>query len=124
MEDFEGIMDQKFDMSKVRDRGSKKGVAMMLPEHVAMIRQYNEETKKVPRPDLDEWDLDAIQENINIAMKRNVDVEIKTWEDGKFIFHTGKITWVDLSRRTIEMEDVFKSFVLKLDEIVDVTVLE
>lgn len=57
-------------------------------------------------------------------MKRNVDVENKTWEDGHFIFHNGKITWVDLSRRTIEMEDVFKSFVLKLDGIVDVTVLE
>ena len=98
--------------------------AMMLPEHVALIRQYNKEIKKVPRPDLDEWDLDAIQENIEIAMKRNVDVKIKTWDDGKFIFHNGKITWVDLGRRTIEMEHVFKSFMLKLDEIVDVTVLE
>ncbi|PZX07393.1 YolD-like protein [Psychrobacillus insolitus] len=98
--------------------------AMMLPEHVALIRQYNKEIKKVPRPDLDEWDLDAIQENIEIAMKRNVDVKIKTWDDGKFIFHNGKIIWVDLGRRTIEMEDVFKSFMLKLDEIVDVTVLE
>ena len=59
---------------------------------MSLLRQYNEETKKVPRPDLDEWDLDAIQENINIAMKRNVDIEIKTWEDGKFNFHNGKIT--------------------------------
>ena len=57
-------------------------------------------------------------------MKRSVDIEIKTWEDGQFTFHNGKVIWVDLSRRTIEMEDVFKSFVIKLDEIVDVTVLE
>ncbi|PZX07383.1 hypothetical protein C7437_101496 [Psychrobacillus insolitus] len=57
-------------------------------------------------------------------MKRSVDIEIKTWEDGQFTFHNGKVIWGDLSRRTIEMEDVFKSFVIKLDEIVDVTVLE
>jgi hypothetical protein len=123
MEYFEEMIDQKLDMSKVRDRGSKKWVAMMLLEHVALLKHYNEGTKKVPRPDLDERDLDSIQENIEIAMKRNVDLEIKTWEDGKFIFHNGKITWVDLGRRTIEMEDVFKSFVLRLDKIVDATVL-
>ena len=41
-----------FDLSKVRDRRSKKWVAMMLPEHVQLIRQYNEDTKKIPRPNL------------------------------------------------------------------------
>ena len=38
-----------FDLSEVRDRGSKKWVAMMLAEHVQLIRQYNEDTKKIPR---------------------------------------------------------------------------
>ena len=61
-----------FDLSKVRDRGSKKWVAMMLPEHVQLLRQYNEDIKKIPRPNLDEFDLLAIQEQIEIAMKRNV----------------------------------------------------
>lgn len=72
--------------------------AMMLPEHVALIRQYNKEIKKVPRPDLDEWDLDAIQENIEIAMKRNVDVKIKTWEEVNSYFIMEKLPgwiWVD-----------------------------
>ncbi|GGA34365.1 YolD-like family protein [Psychrobacillus lasiicapitis] len=120
--DFDKAMDS-LDLSKVRDRGSKKWVAMMLPEHVKLLREYMEEQKKAPRPDLDEWDLDIIQENIQLAMKRNVEVEIKTWRNGAFHTHLGKVTWVDINRRTIEMEDVFNSFTLQLDEIVDVTIL-
>ncbi|QFF98897.1 YolD-like family protein [Psychrobacillus glaciei] len=108
----------------IKDRGTKKWTAMMLPEHVSLIRKFNEESKKSPRPQLDEWDLDIIQEYIQIAKQRNVDIEIKTWNDGAFIFNIGKFTWVDLNRRKVEMENAFKSFVIRLDEIVDVTILE
>lgn len=122
MDNLGGMVDRP-DLSKVRDRGSKKWVAMMLPEHVKLLREYMEEQKKTPRPELDEWDLDIIQENIQLAMKRNVEVEIKTWRNGAFHIHLGTITWVDINRRTIEMEDVLTSFTLQLDEIVDVTIL-
>ncbi|WP_391209200.1 YolD-like family protein [Psychrobacillus sp. L4] len=123
MDYFDQMMDTP-DLSKLRDRGSKKWVAMMLPEHLKLVREYIEDQKKTPRPQLDEWDLDIIQENIQIAMKRNVELEIKTWNSGVFISHMGKLTWVDLKRRVIEMEDLFKSYVIQLDDIVDVTVLE
>ena len=56
---------------------------MMLPEYVQLIRQYNEDTKKIPRPNLDEFDLLAIQEQIEIAMKRNVEIKFKIWKDGE-----------------------------------------
>jgi hypothetical protein len=122
VDNLDGTM-ERLDLSKVRDRGSKKWVAMMLPEHVKLLREYIEDQKKAPRPDLDEWDLDIIQENIQLAMKRNVEVEIKTWRNGAFYIHLGKVTWVDINRRKIEMEDILTSFTLQLDEIVDVTIL-
>lgn len=112
------------DLSKIRDRGSKKWVAMMLPEHVKMLRDYHEEIKKVPFPDLNEFDYEAIQEQIELAMKRNVDIKIKRWKDGEFLYHRGTIQWIDLTRRIIELEDPFQFFEVKLDEIVDVTILE
>ncbi len=68
--------------------------------------------------------MNNIEETIENAMKRNVEVNIKTWNDGEFSCRLGKITWIDLKRRTIELEDVLKSFALLLDEIVDVTILE
>lgn len=114
----------RLDLSKVRDRGSKKWVAMMLPEHVKMLRDYNEEIKKAPRPDLNEFDYEAIQEQIELAMKRNVEIQVKRWKNGEFLYNQGTIQWIDLTKRTIELEDPFRSFVLQLDEIVDVTIME
>ncbi|WP_342598346.1 YolD-like family protein [Psychrobacillus sp. FSL H8-0483] len=114
----------RLDLSQVRDRGSKKWVAMMLPEHVKMLRDYNEEIKKVARPDLNEFDYEAIQEQIELAMKRNVEIKIKRWKEGEFLYNRGTIQWIDLTKRTIEVEDPFRCFELKIDEIVDVTILE
>ena len=89
------------DLSKLRDTGSKKWDELMLPEHLKLVREYIDEQKKTSRPQLDEWGLDIIQENIEIAMKRNVEVVIKTWKDGGFILHVGKIICVDLIKRKI-----------------------
>lgn len=115
---------EEFDLSKIRDRGSKKWVAMMLPEHVTMLRDYHEEIKKVPRPDLNEFDYEAIQEQIEIAMKRNVDIKVKRWKDGEFLYHRGTIQWIDLNKRVLELEDPYRFYEVKIDEIVDVTILE
>lgn len=124
MSSFDDFIHEKLDLSKVQDRGSKKWVAMMLPEHLKLIRQYNDDSKKIPKPELNEWDLEAIQESIELAMKRNVEVKIKLWKNGGFTIYVGTLIWVDLNRRLIEMEDTFKSFSLRLDEIVDITLLE
>jgi hypothetical protein len=34
----------------------------LMPEHVEMLRDFYEEVIKMPRPQLDEWDLHAIEE--------------------------------------------------------------
>ncbi|WP_144513875.1 YolD-like family protein [Bacillus sp. FJAT-22090] len=114
----------RLDLSKVRDRGSKKWVAMMLPEHVKMIRDYNDEVKKAPIPDLNVFDYEAIQEQIELAMKRNVEIHIKRWKNGEFFYNNGTIQWIDLSKRTIELEDSSRSYEFPLDEIVDVAIME
>ena len=123
MANFEEDWNQ-LDLSQLQDRGSKKWVAMMLPEHVKMLREYSEEIKKEPRPDLNEFDYEAIQDQIALAMKRNVEIKIKRWKEGEFIYNRGTIQWIDLRKRTIELEDPFRLFELSIDEIVDVTILE
>lgn len=54
----------RLDLSKLQDRGNKKWVAMMLPEHVALLREYGKDIKREPKPDLDEWDYDAINHTL------------------------------------------------------------
>ena len=113
-----------FDLSRLQDRGSKKWVAMMLPEHVALLRQYSEEIKREPKPELDEWDYDAIQHTLDAAIKSKADTKIKRWKDGEFIYNRGTVESVNLQKREIELQDPFSLLSLKLDEIVDVTIMD
>ena len=113
-----------FDLSKLQDRGNKKWVAMMLPEHVALLREYDKEIKREPKPDLDEWDYDAINHTLDMAIKSKADTKVKLWRDGAIIYKRGMIESVDLRRRVIELEDPFSLLQLKLDEIVDVTIMD
>jgi hypothetical protein len=124
MEYFEEMMDHKLDLSQIRDRGSKKWVAMMLPEHVKLLREFNEAQKKVPKPELDEWDLHAIEETLNIALKRKCEVLLKLWRDGNFELYGGVIDSVNLQRRTLELDNPYGLHCFNLADIVDVTVTE
>jgi hypothetical protein len=116
--------EQILDLSKAQDRGSKKWVAMMLPEHVALLREYSKEIKREPKPDLDEWDYDAIHHTLDIAIKSKADTKVKMWRDGAFIYNRGIVESIDLRSRVMELEDPFSLLQLKLDEIVDVTIMD
>ena len=123
MANFEEDWNQ-LDLSRLQDRGSKKWVAMMLPEHVKMLREYGEEIKKEPRPDLNEFDYEIIHDQIALAMQRNVEIKIKRWKEAWGTHDGALLEWIDLRKRTIEIEDPFRSFELSIDEIVDVTISE
>lgn len=108
----------------IKDRGMQKWKGMMLPEHVALLNEYFGEKKKVPKPELNEWDLHAIEETLQIALKRKCDMTIKMWRDGQFQYRGGIIKEVDLSKWTIDVDDPFGLHTYLLDSIVDVTVTE
>ena len=110
------------DISQVRDRGSKKWTSLMLPEHVKFIRDYIVDQKKVPRPELDEFDLHAIEETISIAYKRKSFVTLKIWKDGDLFFHGGDLVDIDLHRRVISIDNPFGTEKYSLEDIVDVTI--
>ncbi|WP_419962129.1 YolD-like family protein [Psychrobacillus sp. BM2] len=116
--------EQVFDLSKLQDRGSKKWVAMMLPEHVALLREYSIEIKREPKPDLNEWDLHAIEETIQCAIKRKSEILLKLWKNGVIELYGGTIESVDLKHRTLELDNPFGIKEYNLDEIVDVTIMD
>ena len=112
------------DLSKLQDRGMMKWQGMMLTEHVTMLKSYNHEIKMTPRPDLDEWDYDAIIHALDMAIKSKADTKVKLWRDGQFIYNRGTVESVNLQKREIELQDPFYLLSLKLDEIVDVTIMD
>lgn len=122
--EFEKQFMEVYDAAKYKDRGSKKWVAMMLTEHVGLLREYLGDQDKVARPQLEEWDYDAIQECLEMAMKMKSDTKVKLWKDGEFEYKRGTIEGVDLTRRTIELQDPFYLHQIYLGDIVDVTIMD
>ncbi|SEJ82413.1 YolD-like protein [Bhargavaea ginsengi] len=89
----------------LRDRGNIKWTAMMLPEHLEALRQWHEEDNQIPRPELSEWDLMEIQEEIDLGYKRKCLVEVQTWRAGDIRKHTGVIVDVDVTGKRIRVDE-------------------
>lgn len=76
----------------IRDRGNKKWTAMMLTEHVKEIRDWYESDNDIPEPDYDEFDLNALAEELNIAFQTKSNVRITYWVDKREKEVEGQIT--------------------------------
>lgn len=111
--------DELPDLSKVKDRGSKKwAMAMMLPEHTAMIRKMIEEDNKVKKPILDEFDFQLIQEELFRGYQSETDVRIETWHDGVITEWTGRITDIYIQSKEVVLDDGEQAHKLKLLDMV------
>lgn len=108
----------------VQDRGNLKWTALMLPEHIRMLREWYEEDHRIPRPDLDEFDLRQIQEELDVGLKRNCEMKIETWHDEQVTEHRGRIERIDLSARNLFYENSSGRQRLSLDEIIAASSLE
>lgn len=118
---FEEIKKSKYPIDPRRN--IKWGTSMMLTEHVAMLRDYHEEVKREPKPELTEYDYVLLSETIELAFSSYADTKIKRWKDVQFIYNRGTIEEVDLKRRVIQLQDPFYLMTINMDEIIDVTIM-
>lgn len=118
-------MNNQFKMQgDIKDRGNIKWQGLMLPEHIQMLREWYKEDEEVKRPELDEFDLQLIQEELDIALKRKCEVLIETWREKQLFKHRGVIERIDVSHRELVYESPFGMERLSLDEIVGVTLID
>lgn len=108
----------------IKDRGNIKWQGMFLTEHVQMLREWKEEDNRIRKPELDEWDLRFIQEELELALKSKGEVRIQSWKDYKYHYHRGTIEGIDPQSRTIIYDDPFGLHRLPIDEIVAISSLE
>ncbi|PID16896.1 hypothetical protein CSV63_03115 [Sporosarcina sp. P34] len=90
-----------------RDRGKIKWTSLMLPEHLERLRKWQAEDDYIDQPQLDQLDWDNIQETLETALKRQCETEIKIWQDGKIVYHQGKIKEINIQSKAVIMEDPF-----------------
>lgn len=66
-----------------RDRGTIKWTAMMLPEHVKLLREWQAEDDYIPEPNLDEYELEELAHQIQTAAQTHSLIRVQYWHDGK-----------------------------------------
>ena len=88
-----------------RDRGTMKWNAMMLPEHVKLLREWKEEDDRAERPDLDEWALQEMNVQIEAAHRHRLPIQLTVWEEGGCSTLTTMIEGVDIGKRSLSIAE-------------------
>lgn len=105
----------------IRDRGRIKWVSMMLPEHVKLLREYNESFDKVEKPVLDEQKYEEFNEVICRAMEENITLQFTYYQKGEMKKLVGNIHYIDQLKRELRIVDYLtKKHVLKLGDIIEI----
>ncbi|MGE7764657.1 YolD-like family protein [Peribacillus sp. NPDC096540] len=87
----------------IRDRGRIKWVSMMLPEHVKLLREYNEGLDKVEKPVLDEQKYEEFNEIICRAMEENITLKFTYYQKGEINKFIGNIHYIDGLKENYEL---------------------
>lgn len=111
-------------VGKVKDRGRIKWTAMMLPEHLKELRTWQDEDELVKCPNLSEFDLQLIQEELEVAYRRKCETRIKTWKAGVIEQHQGSIEEIDLRLMSIIMQEQMGTVRIPVTEIISVQCVE
>lgn len=73
----------------IKDRGTMKWTAMMLPEHVQQLRKIWGDDHKVTMPTIDEQQLEIINNTINLAMTEHLLLKITYYDHANYFNTTG-----------------------------------
>ncbi|MEK3888055.1 YolD-like family protein [Bacillus sp. FSL K6-3431] len=89
----------------IKDRGNKKWQGLMLPEHVAMLKEMNNDYYKMSMLSLDEYQLEEIDEKIHTALEFHLPLKFKLWFDGFFEEVEGMLERVDEINKLLWIRD-------------------
>ncbi|WP_078557219.1 YolD-like family protein [Bacillus alkalicellulosilyticus] len=89
----------------LRDRGTKKWTAMMIPEHVAKLNELYDELSKIEQPEIDPQQLEEFEVIIAEAMEENQELELSYWKEGIIYNLVGCIHYVDLNTKNLRVID-------------------
>lgn len=91
----------------IRDRGRIKWTAMMLPEHVKLLRDWVKEDSYEQKKELDEQELERINDIAAEAMELNENVMITHFYQQNYEIVAGKIHYWDGLAQTFHVVDKF-----------------
>lgn len=89
----------------LRDRGTMKWTAILLPEHVKMLRNEFIEFDKVDKPTLDELQLADINSTILEAMEFNKEIVFTYYGNGEMKLFIGHVHFIDEIKKELLLMD-------------------
>ncbi len=89
----------------IRDRGNIKWTAILLPEHVAAVKQELINLEKVNQPILDEDRLTEIEMLIHEEMEYNLQLEFKLFKKGYIESIIGHTHFIDYIKKEFRIKD-------------------
>ncbi len=101
-------------IDNLKDRGTIKWTAMMLPEHVGMLRELEYNHNRVKRPVLEMGQIEDMERVICEAMELNNPVQFAVFkplpflngpEMGEVIYIEGKIHYINQVRKVFHVVD-------------------
>ncbi|MFJ7666730.1 YolD-like family protein [Lysinibacillus sp. NPDC097195] len=101
----------------IRDRGTIKWTAMMLPEHVQKIKEWKQEVFAEAPRELAEWELEELQQTIEQAINQQLDVTLTIWEGAKYLQWTGTIQSLNYNVHELVLETITKTKHIPLQNI-------
>jgi hypothetical protein len=96
--------------SMLKDRGKIKWRgAFFMPEHVKMLKQAQIEDQKVPRPLLDDGQIEEMERLILESFENDLLLEITTWKNGFFTSRVGVVKKIDSIYKKLTFVDELES---------------
>jgi hypothetical protein len=96
---------------------------MFLPEHVKLLRGYDQEHKKKQRAVLDEQQMELIQETIYQGMEEGRSFCFTYFHNYDYHLLIGKVHYVNLFNKELHIQDAQEEICrLKLMDLIDVRI--
>lgn len=69
----------------IKDRGTMKWTAMMLPEHLMLLKEWKQEVFTEPPRERTEWELEELQQTISRAIVQHNYIMLTIWEQAHYV---------------------------------------
>lgn len=89
----------------LRDRGTKKWVSLMLPEHVKLLRKSLLDETKIAKPILDEQEIDTLEIIVLSAIENDHPLLFSIYKEGVIKTISGKVTFIDHIQKQFRVKD-------------------
>ncbi|MEH7522038.1 YolD-like family protein [Bacillus sp. JJ1503] len=89
----------------IKDRGTIKWTAMMLPEHVQSLKEIMLDEQKLKKPELDEQAIEEFELTICEAMEFHRTIIIEVFENGLFNTITGTVHYINHLKSQLILKD-------------------